>query len=663
MRDQRLFGVLLSSLCLAGLVGATTGAAWLEAPQGPPAAPREARPQQGQPPRDPNAPGAPVAVGKGSISGVVVVAGSGQPARKARVSLSGGNEVGGGRSTTTDDSGRFAFSALPEGRFNLSASKPGHISGTYGQRQPGRPGTPIQLADGQRLQVQLQITRGGVITGTVLDEHTEAIPGTPVRALRYVMQSGQRTLQQAGSGSTDDRGVYRIYGLQPGEYIVFATPRNTNQGVELGRQAELQQLVQQSEVMARLEAVQAQALTERIAQLRASMPAASSDDAASGYAPVYYPGTTSPSSAATVALGPGEEKGSIDFQYQVVPIARIDGIVTSTTTQPVSGIQVSLINTAFAVPGISPGSARADAQGAFRIPNVPPGQYTLVARATIGGAGREGGPAGPGGRGQPPGGRGEMLAGRGRGPLAGPDQIRLWATADVTVDGRNVSNVVLTLQPGMSVSGRIVFEGATQPPADLTRMRVTLSPVVAPGSPGEIASTASGRVDAEGRFTLASVVPGRYRLTGNNPGTGWFLGSSTVEGQDSLDFPIEVKPNQSINGAVITFVDRQSELTGTIVNERAQPVPDYTLIVYPADQRFWAPQSRRIQSARPATDGRFTFRNLPAGDYRLVPVYDPEPGAWFDPAFLLQLESASVRVTIAEGEKKEQHLRVPGGGG
>ena len=231
-----------------------------------------------------------MAVGKGSISGVVVVAGSGQPARKARVSLSGGNEVGGGRSTTTDDSGRFAFSALPEGRFNLSASKPGHITGTYGQRQPGRPGTPIQLGDGQRLQVQLQITRGGVITGTVLDEQTEAIPGTPVRALRYVMQSGQRTLQQAGSGTTDDRGVYRIYGLQPGEYIVFATPRNTNQGVDVGRQAELQQLVQQSEVMARLEAVQAQALTERIAQLRASMPAASADEAASGYAPGLLPG-------------------------------------------------------------------------------------------------------------------------------------------------------------------------------------------------------------------------------------------------------------------------------------------------------------------------------------------------------------------------------------
>jgi hypothetical protein len=657
--------LLLSSLSLAGLVGVSLSAGRLDAAQGPPP-PSETRPQQGQPPRDPNAPGAPLVVGKGSISGTVVVAGSGQPARRARVSLSG-NDVGGGRSTTTDDQGRFVFNALPEGRFNLSASKPGHVSGTYGQRQPGRPGTPIQLADGQRLQVQLQITRGGVITGTMLDEHAEALPGTPVRALRYVMQSGQRTLQSAGNGQTDDRGVYRIYGLQPGDYIVFATPRNNNQGIEAGRQAELQQLLQQSELMARLEAVQAQALQERLAQVRSTLQASTTDEAITGYAPVYYPGTTTPGSAATVTVGPGEEKGGVDFQYQVVPIARVEGIVTSTAAQLPPNVQVSLVNTTFAVPGILPGSARADAQGAFRISSVPPGQYTLVARATIGGPGRGGGPGGreggPG-RGPIPGGRGEFLAGRGRGNAAPvSDPIRLWATADVTVDGRNVSNVVLTLLPGMSVSGRIAFEGTTlPPPADLTRLRVTLAPVVMPGTSGDVATPAAGRVDAEGRFTIASVVPGRYRLNASGAGSGWFLGSSAVEDQDSLDFPVEVKPNQSITGAAVTFVDRQSELTGTIVNERAQPVPDYTLIVYPADQHFWTPQSRRIQSTRPATDGRFSFRGLPAGEYRLVPVYDPEPGSWFDPAFLQQLENASVRVSIADGEMKEQNLRVPGGG-
>src|SRR5688572_27839766 len=187
-------------------------------PQGPPPtpvqSPRDSRPTEAIP------------VGTATVSGSVTVADSGQPARKVRVSLSSPDTRG--RTSMTDDGGKFAFIALPAGRYTLSASKPGHVAVTYGQRRPGpgRPGTAIQLADGQKLQVHLQLPRGGVITGAVLDENGEAIPGTPVRALRYAMQSGTRVLQQGGTGSTDDRGVYRIYGLQPGRYIVAATPRN-----------------------------------------------------------------------------------------------------------------------------------------------------------------------------------------------------------------------------------------------------------------------------------------------------------------------------------------------------------------------------------------------------------------------------------------------------
>jgi len=666
MKDHLSLRILwFSAVLMVAVLGVTLSASLIDRTQGPPPPPpREMRPQPPQQPRDPRERVPTVVVGKGTISGRVVVADSGQPARRARVTLSGGTEVGGSRSLMTDDLGRFAFNALPEGRFNLSASKPGHLNASYGQRLLGRPGTPIQLADGQRLEVQLQMSRGGVITGTVLDEHGEAIPNTPVRALRYVMQSGQRTLQSAGNAQTDDRGVYRIYGLQPGDHIVYATPRNSAATEVADRmREELKVLTERMQTPSASNQPEAQAMLDKISEMRGMVP--SSDEAISGYAPVYYPGTTAPSSAVTVTVGPGEEKGNIDFQYQVVPIARVEGIVTSTAAQTPANIQITLVNTAFGAPGISPGSARADAQGAFRISNVPPGQYTLVARATIGG--REGGPPG---RGAPPGGRGEMTPGRGRAMnmtetmMPPPELTRLWATADVTVDGRNVSNVVLTLQPGMTVSGRIAFEGTTQqPPADLTRLRVNLAPVVMPGTSGEITSPASGRVDAEGRFTISSVVPGRYRLSASSAGYGWFLGSSTLDGQDSLDFPVEVKPNQSITGAVVTFVDRQTELAGTIANERAQPASDYSLIVYPADQRYWTPQSRRIQSTRPATNGRFSFLNLPPGDYKIAPVLDPEPGSWFDPAFLQQLDNTAVRVSLGEGEKKEQNLRVPSGGG
>jgi hypothetical protein len=639
MTNTRPAIVWLASVALLGtIVTSGVGASPQSAPV-PPQPPRDARGAQ------------PIPSGKGSISGTIVIAGSGQPARRARVNLSAYNEPGGSRGTMTDEAGRFSFSSLPEGRFNLSASKPGYINVTYGQRRPARSGTPIQLADGQRLQVQVTMWHGSVITGTLVDENGEAIPGTPVRALRYVMQSGQRTLQGAGNAQTDDRGVYRIYGLQPGDYIVSATPRNPVQNAD-ARQAELMALMRAEEATRTATGAQAQALMDRLNQLRAVAPAP--EEASTGYAPVYYPGTTTPSTAATLTLAPGEEKTGIDFQYQVVPMARIDGIVTSAGNQPVSNVQLTLVNAAFDVPGVSPGGTRADGQGNFWIANVPPGQYTLIARGAVGA------PGGPAGRGFPaPAGRGDV-AGRGRGPQAQP--VRLWAATEVVVDGRPVSNVMLTLQPGMTVSGHVAFQGTTQqPPADLTRVRVNLAPIPTPGVPSELLSGVGASVDADGRFTIGNVVPGRYRLNAAAGGenNGWFVQSAVVDSQDAFDFAIDVKPGQNLNGAAITFTDRQTELSGTIVNEQSQPVPDYTLIAYPADRRYWTPQTRRIQTVRPATDGRFTFRNLPPGDYRLAPVLDPEPGSWLDPAFLQQLDTTAVRVSIGEGEKKEQSLRVP----
>jgi hypothetical protein len=73
------------------------------------------------------------------------------------------------------------------------------------------------------------------------------------------------------------------------------------------------------------------------------------------------------------------------------------------------------------------------------------------------------------------------------------------------------------------------------------------------------------------------------------------------------------------------------------------------------------PQSRRIRTARPATDGRFSFSNVPPGDYKIAPVVDAEPGSWFDPAFLQELDQSALRVSIAEGENKVQNVRLAGG--
>jgi hypothetical protein len=104
-----------------------------------------------------------------------------------------------------------------------------------------------------------------------------------------------------------------------------------------------------------------------------------------------------------------------------------------------------------------------------------------------------------------------------------------------------------------------------------------------------------------------------------------------------------------------------SELSGTIEDARGSPATEFFVIAFSRDQAHWSPQSRRIRSARPGNDGRFVFANLPPGEYALAAVTDVEPNEWFDPAFLKQLEPASIAITIGEGEKKVQNIRTQGG--
>lgn len=600
----------------------------------------------GQPARD-TAQTRPAPLGTASISGTVSVAGSGQPARKVRVNLSG-EELRGSRSTSTDDQGRFSFTALPAGRFNLSVAKPGHVTVSYGQRRPGTPGTPIQLADGQQFEARLQIPRGSVLTGVVLDEHGEATPGTQVRAMRYALQNGRRTLQSAGAGTTDDRGIYRIYGLQPGEYVVCATPRNTAVVNAIGQLPPGfgQNIGPLLENLGAAGA-DARAVQERLAAVQAA--AAQQAEQSMGYAPVCYPGTTSVAQAGSVALAIGEERPGVDFQLQLVPLARVEGTVISATGAPVQNVQVSLVDAQGRTPIGVTSTARVDANGNFRLNGVAPGQYRLQARMQAGGGrGAVQGAILQGMLGGGRGGRGGQMAAQQR-----PEPEIYWAAMDLNVDGRLVSNVALTLQPGLKLSGEVTFDGLATPPADLTRMRVSVTSV----DGGPMAGSRAATVDATGRFTVSGLAPGMYRVNATGV-AGWSVESANVGGIDALDFPFELKPGGGIGGITITMTDRQSELAGFVVDGSYQPAVEYTIVIFPADQRYWGSSTRRVRTVRPATDGRYMISNLPPGDYRIAPVLDLEPGATADPSFLQQLESGSIRVTLQPGEKKVQDVRV-----
>jgi uncharacterized protein (DUF2141 family) len=574
----------------------------------------------------------------GSIWGTVVSGTSGQPVDGVRMQLSG-EAVRGSRTVYSDDDGRFVFLGLPEGAYTLRGSKTGYVSITYGQKTPGtgRPGTPIQLPAGQDLKdVAFSLPPGGVITGVVFDEKNRPSVGTPVRIMRWSISSGERTLASAGSSTTDDRGIYRVYGLPPGEYLVSAMPRNNSasQNMELAMAMAEERFAEvQIRGLVGVESVVAPDM--RIVEAEA--------EATGGYAPVYYPGTLDLNSATTVQLGVSQERPGVDFALQQIALARLEGAVIVPPDANLSSIQVRLYNVSERVPGVNNFSARVGRDGQFSFQGVPPGQYRAVATANV-----RGGPARSNQVTTNQDGRTIVVS-----TTSGSD--RMWAAADVPVAGSNVGGITLIMQPGMKVSGRVVYDGAGSPPQN-GRIRVTLAPFGQAASASG-ASSRTATVDQNGQFTVTGVMPAEYRVRATGAG-GWSAQSAVVGGVDALDFSLVVPPGQDVANVLVSLNDQPTQLSGTLLDAMGSPTAEYTVLVYPSDNRYWVPQARRIQATRPNTAGRFQFSGLPPGDYRLAALTDVEPGAWYDPSLLQQLGAASVPFSLQRGQSATQDLKV-----
>jgi hypothetical protein len=96
------------------------------------------------------------------------------------------------------------------------------------------------------------------------------------------------------------------------------------------------------------------------------------------------------------------------------------------------------------------------------------------------------------------------------------------------------------------------------------------------------------------------------------------------------------------------------------MTDKGEPAPEYFILVYPADEKYWSAYSGRLYGTRAKQDGTFVITGLHAGSYRLATLHDAEFGAWFDPAFLHRIDSTSMAVSIGSEERKVLHLRVAG---
>lgn len=592
--------------------------------------------------------------GTASIAGTVVIDDpDGPPVRRALVSISlRTNVVSSTHQTTTDEQGRFVFRNLPAGTYGPpTASKPGFVSSSYGETRPGGVGTPLSLAEGQKVTIAFKLLRGAVITGTLHDNGRPVIQtsvsATPVRVVNGVRVPGT---SRYNSAQTDDRGVYRMYGLAPGDYIVAASPRlATNTEVRPVTEAELQWATQQ------LQPGQAASAT---AASGASFGATADPPPQAqplGYSPVYYPGTSDPKAATTVTVAAGQERGGIDFSVAYVATARIEGVVLDRDGAPATAVQMNLIpivdvqdsflsSSPLLMDTMMLLSRPTFSNGRFSMNGVRPGKYTVFARGPAPGASPAGGP------------------GREGGPGGSP--LTMWATADVEVGGQDISGLELRLQPGLTISGRAVFDPESGPPTtDLSRLAVRLSPAPTAGVTVAV-NLPVATPTADGSFRIEGVAPGRYLINASLPGGSppWTLRSARVGDVDAADNGFELRAGQDTSGVVLTFTTRVAELSGRLLDGAGRPSSALSIFLFSVDPEHWSQRTRRIRPpVRAGTDGTFRFTNLLPGEYHLAALSDYEQADLFRPEFLEEVAAASMKITIGDGEKKVQDIRIAGG--
>jgi hypothetical protein len=290
----------------------------------------------------------------GRIVGRVTLEGANTPIVGARVQLMStarpSGPMGMPPPTTTDQEGVFVFDRLAPGEYRLNVQKAGFASLLD---SPGTRPFTIQVVAGQSAEgVSIQLQKGGVIAGKLLDPSGEPLTEARVIAMRRTLApvagAAPRFIPAPSQGQqqTNDLGEFRIAGLAAGEYYVAAM----RSGVQLGGPA----------------------------------TAAASNGARTVLTTTYYPGTIDAAGAQSIVVAAGAEVGNLVFTMLSAPAYRVSGFVVDEDGTPVARAMVILMSDPrtgnFAGPA---GNGQTEEDGRFAFGDVPAGNYRITATIPI----------------------------------------------------------------------------------------------------------------------------------------------------------------------------------------------------------------------------------------------------------------------------------------
>jgi len=527
----------------------------------------------------------------GPLSGAVVYAGSlgGTGTRSQRA--------------TVDTNGEFKIDGLEAGLYRLLASAPGFVSAP--QQSPTDSQGYYHIGD----SVTLRMIKGGVITGTVTGSKGPLV-AVGVYATRVRDEAGKPLTTSMGfrERSTDDRGVYRFYGLLPGAYLISAAK-------------------------------------PRIGFIA---PTAYDNDA-----PTYFPSSTR-DTASEVTVGDGEEIMA-DIQYRAEPGHAISGKVAGTvespsqfSLSPSASINLTDVRDRSSLMGTS--TVSNDNFG-FAIYGVPDGEFEVSALQFLQS-------------------RDELRSPPRRVTVHGADVTGIILTLAplASIEGR----LVFENDPKAGCGKRretaaretIVF-GRRYEPEKKTNVAAKTTPLPEV-SLSPINNVSVGVADAKGSFTLRNLPSGLYQIDPRPPASGWYVRSiaigaaqtataraaSLVVARDGLT----LKSGERVSGLTVTITEGAASFRGRVIVAEGQSLPpNLRVYLVPAEKESVADVLRFFET-RADTDGNFVIGNIAPGHYWMIGrAADRGEPATVKP---IRQDSALRTQVVKEAEKARNEIQL-----